>query len=730
MTGRTILNYQLIEQIGDGGMGVVWKAVDTRLEREVALKFLPETATTDPSRRERFFREAKAASALNHPNIVTIYEINSDTGELFIAMELIRGRSLAEILKARKHLPPTLVADYALQLCEGLGAAHRAGIVHRDIKPSNVMVTHEGLVKILDFGLAKLWAPEPENAAAPGGSTLSVVGTVVGTPSYMSPEQAVGGNVGPQSDVFSVGTVLYEMLSGHRPFKGTSNSEIMRALIATDPAPLPSVAADVPEPLARIAHKCLSKKAEDRYADGREIAAGLRTGDYGTGAARLYDQTTITMTTQAPAPEVFWKRRGLLAGVAAGVLAVALGGWYLWRSDATGGVPSDEALKVAQAYLQRYDKKGNVDKAIATLEPVLGPAGSGPALRPVLAEAYVRKYTETADKQWVEKATEVARQAVDANDDLAAAHAALGMALAASGQSVEAANQFERARALNPRSGPAHLGLAKLRTGQEAEQLYQKAIEYSPGEWDPLSALARFYYNEARYDDSVVTWRRSLELAPDNVLVMVYLAAPLLAKGQYEEVADTVQEALTRDQESAPAWANLGTARYFQRLYSQAVESYEKAVKYAPNNYLYWGNLGDSYRWADGLRDKAGVAYRTAIGLVQNRLATTPGDVVLRSRLAEYLAKSGDAAGALAELARMDKARLIEKGMLFKVAMIYELAHDRDKALDALNAAIDAGYSRDLIDNEPELRDLREDGHYKRMARPATAKGKSVTKQN
>src|SRR6185436_4413766 len=186
MSGRTILHYQLTRKIGGGGNGVVWKAYDTLLERPVALKFLHDASAADPSIRERFFREARAASALNHPNIVTIYEINFDGGQPFIAMELVVGTVLSEVLRDHQRLPPGLTADYAVQLCNGLGAAHRAGIVHRDIKPSNVMLTPDGIIKILDFGLAKPSARESGSAAPAGpfAQPLSTAGTVVGTVPY------------------------------------------------------------------------------------------------------------------------------------------------------------------------------------------------------------------------------------------------------------------------------------------------------------------------------------------------------------------------------------------------------------------------------------------------------------------------------------------------------------------------------------------------------------------
>ena len=238
---------------------------------------------------------------MNHPNIVTIYEINFDGDQPFIAMELVGGHALSEVLREHTRLPPTVTADYAIQLCNGLGTAHRAGIVHRDIKPSNVMLTQNGIIKILDFGLAKSSARESEAQTSPGrlAEPLSIAGTVMGTVPYMSPEQAAGDAVGPRSDVFSVGIVLYELLSGRRPFVGSSNSKIIKALISADPAPLLSVAPDVPEPLARIVHKCLQKNPDERYRDAVEIASQLRALDRSSWPRASSDLSTVTLSANA-----------------------------------------------------------------------------------------------------------------------------------------------------------------------------------------------------------------------------------------------------------------------------------------------------------------------------------------------------------------------------------------------------------------------------------------------
>ncbi len=738
--GDRLGHYEILAPIGAGGMGEVWKALDTRLDREIALKFLPEAARTDPARRERFVREAKAASALNHPNIVTIYEVNSEGDNHFIAMELVHGKALSDVLHSRKQLPPALAVNYALQLSDGLGTAHRAGIVHRDIKPSNIMVTDDGLIKILDFGLAK-WAITVSQGETDPLRAISVpitlAGIAVGTVKYMSPEQSAGEPTGPRSDVFSIGIVLYEMIGGRRPFEGSSHMAILRALLSADPPSLCSVAPDAPKELARIAHKCLEKNPEARYSDASELAADLRAFDRQSVGGPPLNESTLTFRVQTGFHNPVHRRRSLLAGaVALGLALVSVAGYLAWRSgkharespaapSATVAAPA-EAFQRARAYLQRHDRRGNVDQAIDTLQTALRQHPESAALHSALAEAYFWKYSETADKKWRQMATESGQRAVAANDDLAAAHVALGMALAASGQNDQAVNQLERARDLDPLSGMAYLALAKIRFAQvhmqEAEQLYQKAVQLSPDDWTPLSELGVFYFrNAARYDDALAVWRRVLQLTPDNVRILGNLMAAYHSKGEYAEAANAAQRALELDP-NASTWANLGTQRYFQRNYADAVKAMEKAVELDPKSYLWWGNLGDAYRWAPGMRSKAGGAYAKAIPLAREKLGVSPNDAVVRSRLALYLAKAGQAAGALAEVGIVEKAPGNDPGTVFKTAVVYELTQHRERALAALKLAIDSGYSMHEVENEPELAALRSDDRYGRLATAARKK--------
>jgi len=281
LAGQTLLHYRILEKIGEGGMGAVYKAVDTHLDRPVAVKVLPADKVADPERKSRFVQEAKAASALRHPNIVVIHDITSDRGQDFIVMELIEGKSLDELV-GRKGLKLGEALAFAVQIADGLAKAHAAGIVHRDLKPTNVMVTADGLVKILDFGLAKL----TEEATGPGaGPTLTMgreerprteEGYVVGTAAYMSPEQAEGKKVDARSDIFSFGAVLYEMLTGRRAFGRDSRIKTLAAVLNEEPKPASSVSEAVPPELERILARCLRKDPQRRWQTMSDLKVALQ----------------------------------------------------------------------------------------------------------------------------------------------------------------------------------------------------------------------------------------------------------------------------------------------------------------------------------------------------------------------------------------------------------------------------------------------------------------------
>ena len=325
MLGQTLSHYEILEKLGEGGMGVVYKARDTRLNRLVALKVLPPEKLTNADRKRRFLQEAQSASALNHPNIVTIHEIASDRNADFLVMEFIPGKTL-DLLIAHKSLRPSDTLKYAIQIADALTAAHHAGIIHRDLKPSNIIVSDHGVAKVLDFGLAKLVdassLPDDETRTvrqAPANQTAE--GSIIGTAAYMSPEQAEGKPVDSRSDIFSFGALLYEMVTGVRAFQGESGMSTLGAVIHKEPRPIQELTPNTPIDLAKLIQRCLRKDPERRFHHMVDVKVAL---------ADLKEESESGASRQAPPPA--GNRRWFGVGVAALLLAsIAVGGWYWFR---------------------------------------------------------------------------------------------------------------------------------------------------------------------------------------------------------------------------------------------------------------------------------------------------------------------------------------------------------------------------------------------------------------
>ncbi len=318
MIGQNLLHYRITEKIGEGGMGIVYRAHDTHLDRPVAIKVLPPEKVTDPERKQRFVQEAKSASALRHPNIVVIHDIASDRGHDFIVMELVDGHSLDRLI-GRKGLKLPQALGYAVQIADGLAKAHAAGIVHRDLKPTNIMVTDDDLVKILDFGLAKLIEEEPDVGA---GHTMTVgheeklrteEGFIVGTAAYMSPEHAEGKKVDARSDIFSFGTVLYEMLTGQKAFVRQSRIKTLAAVVNENPKLSDMINEEIPREAERLLNRCLRKDPQRRWQTMSDLRVALLD---------LKEDSESGKLQAAIAPSGLGKRRTFLPAAVA-VLAVA-----------------------------------------------------------------------------------------------------------------------------------------------------------------------------------------------------------------------------------------------------------------------------------------------------------------------------------------------------------------------------------------------------------------------
>jgi serine/threonine protein kinase len=300
-TGTTLNHYRIVERIGAGGMGEVYRARDERLDRDVAIKVLPEDVANDPERMRRFEREAKALAALNHPNIATVYgletalsdaDADADAGQPFLVMELLEGETLRQRIP-RGGLGWQKTAEIGAAIAEGLAAAHGKGIVHRDLKPENVFLTQDGRIKILDFGLAKSVSSETGSAQpdeSPTVSAATAAGVVLGTIGYMSPEQLRGEKVDHRTDIFALGCLVYETLSGRRAFSGPTSADVISAILTDDPPRLTDAAAGVPPELAAIVERCLAKRMSQRFQSARDLGFALSS----TAATASSAATTVS----------------------------------------------------------------------------------------------------------------------------------------------------------------------------------------------------------------------------------------------------------------------------------------------------------------------------------------------------------------------------------------------------------------------------------------------------
>ena len=549
LVGRTISHYQVLSLLGAGGMGEVYLARDPRLDRTVALKILPGELAADADRMQRFTREAKAASALNHPNVATIYDVGESDGISFIVMEHVEGETL--LARIGRRMTPPEVVDIAVQAADALDLAHAKGITHRDIKPANLMLTHRGHVKVLDFGVAKMarndegslngdWTVEP----------VTAVGSVVGSAPYMSPEQIVGGDVDSRSDVFSLGVVIYQMATGQLPFSGSTRAEMKDRILHAAPETMMRLNPDTPPELERITLKCLDKRTDGRYQSARELLTDLwrlkRRLD--TDAARAAPDA---MRLERP------RRSGSHPGAAVVKPEVADDAS---KTDAPRASEASELVARGWAHLRsgsflEVSAAVSAFQAATVVDPTSAAAYAGLALAKV-GQAIAR------DVPLVEgfgEAKAAALRALALDHESADAQVALGQVmLFGDWDWIAAERSFQRALAINPNHAEAYLhygGLIEaLGDLDRGLQLKLQGLQC-----DSTSALAHeliagSFWNQRRYDDVIVWVNKALDRDPEHLLAHKLLAGAYWKMGDLERFhkhKQRVRELLQREHVNA-----------------------------------------------------------------------------------------------------------------------------------------------------------------------------------
>jgi tetratricopeptide (TPR) repeat protein/predicted Ser/Thr protein kinase len=710
MIGRRVSHYLIDAPLGRGGMGVVYRATDTRLRRTVAVKVLPEDAGS-PVTRERFLREAQAASALNHPGIITVHDVGHDQGIDFIVMEHVEGRTLRAILDAGR-LSVGEALGYARQAAAALAAAHAAGIVHRDLKPQNLMVTAGGQLKILDFGLAHVESGEAD-PDSPTMERLTEFGTILGTPGYMSPEQAESRPMDARTDVFSLGVILYEMLTGKMPFRGNSAASVLYEIVHREPEPAVRLRPELSREVTDLLDSMLSKDPQGRFANGEELLQALSGGYAPRGAAR---RAEVGLRGRA------FVRRHRAWVVAIAILLGAVAG-FLWKTR----LPRDPVARTpavpgaATAYdryleglelLKRWDKGDNLDTAIRSFTDAKSLDPSFALAFARLADAQRIRYALTHDKAWLAEAGKNADEAVRLNAGLAPVQVVLGRIQAMQGSNDLAFAAFERALSIDANDAEANQAIARQyeRRGRlkDAEASYRKAISLDSESISILDSYANFLFRQSRFEEATLQWQAVIRLAPDDAAAFVNLGSSLSEGGKFPE-AITMYERAVDLKPNYMAYANLGTAYSRAKRYPDAVKAYKKALELDDKDWMVWGNLGYVYSWIYGMDARATGAFEHAIKLAEAGRKDNPRDALLYSDLALYYAKVKKPQLALQRLRTAIALSPDTAEIQAAAAEVYELAGQRDKGIEFARKSLELGFPRQRLQRNPELSRLLAD---------------------
>jgi serine/threonine protein kinase/lipopolysaccharide biosynthesis regulator YciM len=587
LVGRNIGHYRTLSLIGAGGMGQVYLAEDTRLGRRVALKLLPAAFTQDQERVRRFKQEARAASSLNHPNILTIHEIGeaslAEGGAHYIVSEYVEGQTLRAMLRDGR-LDIGKAAAIAGQVASALSVAHEAGIVHRDIKPENLMARPDGLVKVLDFGLAKLTEERQGDmeTRGQGGSslsrtsttppTLTISGMVMGTVSYMSPEQARGQKVDRRTDIFSLGVVLYEMIAGRRPFEGDTMSDALAALLTAEPAPLGKYRAEATTELERIVGKCLAKDCEARYQSAAELIAELKTLPPDNQTEKPTTRE-VMVTKHRLEP-----RRWTLIAAPTLLLVVGLIWFLSWRraqpapSHQIDPAPQEQmrpasAHSITPAANDEYlrgrfyanrQKKADNETAINALERAVVLDPNFAAAHAELAQAYVwRLFLFTpGEKQWEEKAFVEVEKALSLDPDSAVAYQARGRLL------WTPANHFPHEKVIKE---------------------YRRALALDPGLSEARNQLALVYNHIGAFEQALQELQKAVAVNPTNSLAQFRIGQTLLLQGKYEQALTALRQSPTEANPSLVE-SNLAMALLHLGRRDEAAAIVEGILKNSPED--------------------------------------------------------------------------------------------------------------------------------------------------
>jgi non-specific serine/threonine protein kinase len=731
MVGKRVSHYEVVRPLGSGGMGVVYEAEDTQLGRRVALKFLPKELCQDPASLERFQREARAASALNHPNICTVHAIGQHEGEHFIAMELLEGESLAQLL-ARRRLEIVELVDVAVQIADALESAHARGIVHRDIKPANLFVNARGLVKVLDFGLAKFDVAAPMARPASGAeetiaarNELTTPGTAMGTVSYMSPEQARGQFTDARSDLFSLGTVLYQMTTGLLPFQGDTSAVVFDAILNRDPVPVRQANPAAPDELGRVIAKTLEKDRNLRCQSATELKTDLLrikrdldsgrkraadAGDARAAAGRTPDRSVAVLYFEnlSGVKEDEYFRDGITEDIITELSKIK--GLNIF-SRPTVLAYRDKPVTPAQI--------GQQLGAAYVLAGSLRRAGNRLRINAQLID------THTDFPLWSERYDREMRDVFEVQDEIARKIAeALRVTLSPQEQAALAVKPTENLQAYDLYlRGKSY---ARRLTRQDLEfagQMFENAVSLDPQFALAYAAIAHacamHHWNYGRdpvwMERARAAAERAAALQPNLPESHIARAWVLYAERQYDEAVQVVRRALDRRPDCEGGYYLLGRALFSAGRYQEVADIAEVAVEAAGEDYNVYTPIQNALG-ALGKKDAVKRFRQRRTQVLEAHLKRVPEDVRARIWLGIDYADAGRIDDAMREVNMAIVLRPDEASVLYNAACAYCLMGKKAEALEVLRRSWEVGFrDPDWARRDPDLAILHGEPEFERM---------------